>query len=341
MQAMVCEMCGSNDIVKQDGLFVCQHCGTKYSLEEAKKLLGTVKLDKSDELSNALKLARRAKSENNSEDAKKYYSDILAVDPNNWEAYFYTRYYPMREAGIMNFSNNAAKLANSINNVFELVKELPESEQKAACEEICSRILDVLKDASRRIGVIGNRNFDSSMSNLAHVQAQGVYSLGITLGDSLTANFDYNDLATSVYKTVLILNAEVSGLSDYERNSVQEKVCSLDPSFTPPTPMPTPEPSTPSKPTGALGGCYVATAVYGSYDCPEVWTLRRYRDYTLAETWLGRLFIALYYAISPSLVKWFGDTQWFRNMWKPKLDKMVERLNREGVADTPYQDRQW
>ena len=23
------------------------------------------------------------------------------------------------------------------------------------------------------------------------------------------------------------------------------------------------------------GGCYVATAVYGSYDCPEVWTLRR------------------------------------------------------------------
>ena len=33
------------------------------------------------------------------------------------------------------------------------------------------------------------------------------------------------------------------------------------------------------------GGCYVATAVYGSYDCPQVWTLRRYRDDTLAETW--------------------------------------------------------
>ena len=39
------------------------------------------------------------------------------------------------------------------------------------------------------------------------------------------------------------------------------------------------------------GGCYVATAVYGSYDCPQVWTLRRYRDYTLAETWYGRAFI--------------------------------------------------
>ena len=39
------------------------------------------------------------------------------------------------------------------------------------------------------------------------------------------------------------------------------------------------------------GGCYIATCVYGSYDCPEVWTLRRYRDYTLDLTWYGRTFI--------------------------------------------------
>lgn len=88
-------------------------------------------------------------------------------------------------------------------------------------------------------------------------------------------------------------------------------------------------------------GCYVATAVYGSYDCPQVWTLRRYRDYTLAETWYGRAFIHTYYAISPTLVKWFGHTEWFRNMWKPTLDGMVKRLNREGVADTPYKDKEW
>ena len=24
------------------------------------------------------------------------------------------------------------------------------------------------------------------------------------------------------------------------------------------------------------GGCYIATAVYGSYDCPQVWTLQRF-----------------------------------------------------------------
>lgn len=92
---------------------------------------------------------------------------------------------------------------------------------------------------------------------------------------------------------------------------------------------------------GKPKGCYVATAVYGSYDCPQVWTLRRYRDFELAKTWHGRLFVRLYYAVSPTLVKWFGRKAWFRKLWKNKLDRMVTRLNQEGVADTPYIDMDW
>lgn len=93
--------------------------------------------------------------------------------------------------------------------------------------------------------------------------------------------------------------------------------------------------------TGEKAGCYVATAVYGSYDCPQVWTLRRYRDNTLAETWCGRAFIKTYYAISPTLVKWFGNTNWFKNMWRNKLDRMVKKLQSEGVESTPYEDKNW
>lgn len=88
-------------------------------------------------------------------------------------------------------------------------------------------------------------------------------------------------------------------------------------------------------------GCYVATAVYGSYDCPQVWTLRRYRDNILASTWYGRAFIHTYYAISPTLVKWFGHTEWFKKMWKGKLDSMVKKLQNEGVESTPYEDKNW
>ncbi len=46
MQAIKCELCGSNQFTKADGMFQCNHCGTKYTLEEAKKLIvsGTVEV---------------------------------------------------------------------------------------------------------------------------------------------------------------------------------------------------------------------------------------------------------------------------------------------------------
>ena len=39
MKALVCEICNSRNFVKQDGMYVCQQCGTKYTVEEAKKLM--------------------------------------------------------------------------------------------------------------------------------------------------------------------------------------------------------------------------------------------------------------------------------------------------------------
>ena len=86
------------------------------------------------------------------------------------------------------------------------------------------------------------------------------------------------------------------------------------------------------------GGCYIATCVYGSYDCPQVWTLRRYRDLVLSRRWYGKLFINLYYYISPKFVKLFGATQWFRKLVKPKLDSLVKKLQKDGIENTPYKD---
>lgn len=86
------------------------------------------------------------------------------------------------------------------------------------------------------------------------------------------------------------------------------------------------------------GGCYIATAVYGSYDCPQVWTLRRYRDYVLARSVPGRVFIKLYYAVSPTIVKYFGKAGWFIHFSKTKLDRFVLKLNEQGIKDTEYTD---
>ena len=85
-------------------------------------------------------------------------------------------------------------------------------------------------------------------------------------------------------------------------------------------------------------GCYIATCVYGSYDCPQVWTLRRYRDTTMAKTWYGRAFIRTYYAISPKLVEWLGPKKWFKDICGWLLDRIITKLQSKGLESTPYND---
>ena len=85
-------------------------------------------------------------------------------------------------------------------------------------------------------------------------------------------------------------------------------------------------------------GCYIATCVYGSYDCPQVWTLRRFRDDYLEQSRPGRWLVRLYYGVSPALVRLFGDKKGFRTLGRKCLDVLIRRLRRRGIEDTPYTD---
>ncbi len=96
MKAIVCEMCGSQEMVKKDGMYVCGFCGTKYTVEEAKKLIteitGTVKIDKSEENERYLQLARQAKKMKDWKGTVQYYDLVKQSDPSNIEAIFYSAY---------------------------------------------------------------------------------------------------------------------------------------------------------------------------------------------------------------------------------------------------------
>jgi len=158
------------------------------------------------------------------------------------------------------------------------------------------------------------------------------------LNDRLKAEAEIINYKLSAYihangqKILLYQSDRQSEISKLER--IYSKIKETEPDFA--------EPPLPNAATSAsTGGCYVATSVYGSYNCPQVWTLRRYRDYTLAKTWHGRAFIRTYYTISPTIVKLFGNMEWFKGFFKSRLDKMVNRLNKEGVSDMPYTDRNW
>ena len=89
MKKIVCEVCGASDIIKMDGLFVCQSCGTKYSLEEARKLMaeGTATNDTNNEVQNFLKRAFMHLEEGSWKQADELLDQILNKAPENARAY--------------------------------------------------------------------------------------------------------------------------------------------------------------------------------------------------------------------------------------------------------------
>ena len=97
MKHLTCEMCGSTDFVKQDGLLMCQSCGLKYTMEEAKKIMiegtvevtGRVQVDNSHLIENYLNMARTALDSSNYSEAESYCNKVLELDVNNSTALMY------------------------------------------------------------------------------------------------------------------------------------------------------------------------------------------------------------------------------------------------------------
>lgn len=418
MKAIVCEMCNSKDIIKQDGYYVCQCCNTKYSVEEAKKLMidGEVSVKGINSIEEEIKNVYKLIEIGELDKAHSILESLVSKAPRNsevWLAYakYSEKYYLSDDylfshcgypCGYQNYlcycenherllekieyykksadSSYESKFNEIINNVISLKsdieKELIEivknnwksfeycnvvfdkefdrllfdwdgksycikSNNKTFLGEFCRTVIhnhktleDFFKDGSKRTEQLkflyyvgGDKkaieilraDYDDSKETRQHLNRYGYcFPNRIRIWSRECAWSDTNELIVDLKMKYPILD----NLDEIIKES--EKI-----------------PKKFVKPQKSNGGCYVATSIYGSYDCPQVWTLRRFRDYTLAETWYGRAFIYTYYTISPTIVKWFGETKWFKKMWRSKLDKMVYKLNEKGVENTPYEDKKW
>ena len=76
-------------------------------------------------------------------------------------------------------------------------------------------------------------------------------------------------------------------------------------------------------------GCYIATMVYRDYEHPQVVILRNYRDNVLLKSKLGRLFVKIYYFISPSLVSKLKHHQKTNKFIKNRLDKIIDNIKQK------------
>lgn len=430
MKKLTCEMCGSTDLMKDGGVFVCQTCGCKYSVEEAKKMMvegtvevrGVVQVDDTEKAANYYTLAENAYTANNYPEAESYCNKIIETDPTNYKAWllkgkaagWQSSLYKVRIDEASNCFSNAVD--NAPENQVAAIKEEATSEITAYAKglmlmccnnfaeypseenknEILNKLVLVSQFVLFWLVMCDTDSYDffdeiSHMMNQAAVKAWGqvivpkyentkprltvhlnhiveetkacisVISAAIALeeqycDDEVDSDGEkVNGFINQMYQNLIKLcdnlrqmcttkfSSSGGVITDiYLDANTQREIIDQMMGYHHKIKERTPDYEIPQRPSlSSGGGCYVATAVYGSYDCPQVWTLRRFRDYTLAETWYGRAFIRTYYAISPTIVKWFGHAAWFKKMWKGKLDRMVANLNAEGVEDTPYEDRNW
>ena len=358
MKQMICEMCGSTELVKQDGFFVCQTCGTKYSVEEAKKMMiegtvniqGEVKINRQEEYENYISIAKQNLEFGTWQTGYDACEKALSISPKSCEAWTLKAQYLNRHGNkpgewVVSAFKSAAEHANAseIKYIYKTVEDILQKE---------------INDTGmyRSTYTYGTLQFDkwcsfiTNISGFSPEEKNHLYSTKILVWykniylpeiESRNGSLDVYAAKCKLASTAVGKDTTVNEIWWKNRN-----VCIYLNELNTNNGIPDkydvyePNPNVTVN-TTQKSGCYVATCVYGSYDCPQVWTLRRYRDDTLGSTWYGRLFIRTYYAISPTLVKWFGKTNWFKKLWKGKLDRMVAKLQSKGVEDTPYEDKNW
>lgn len=152
-----CEVCGSTELIKQDGAFTCKGCGCQYTVEEVRKMMGNVgpttptnpvtATATTNELDNLYQIARRAKNDNNSENAAKYYEMIMIKDPTSWEAAFYQVYFRAMNCKIAEIESAAYSVANCEQSVLTLIKDYVEDEkqQQQAVKEVVERCKSIAR----------------------------------------------------------------------------------------------------------------------------------------------------------------------------------------------------
>ena len=75
--------------------------------------------------------------------------------------------------------------------------------------------------------------------------------------------------------------------------------------------------------SGGGGGCFIATAAYGSYLHPKVAELRAFRDRYLMTNAPGRLFVSLYYRLSPPIANVIAQHEWMKAVVRVALLPLI------------------
>ena len=80
--------------------------------------------------------------------------------------------------------------------------------------------------------------------------------------------------------------------------------------------------------TNGQSGCFIATAVYGTLFASEINILRRWRDKSLLQKKGGKLFVKIYYRVSPPIAKYISKSEKRRWMTRLILKPIIKILKK-------------
>ena len=144
MKQMTCEMCEGTDFIKQDGVFVCQSCGIKYSVEEAKKMIveveGKPPAKDTSKSSNLFKLAQSSFDSKNYAKAEDFCNQVIAIDDKNYDAWK----LKAEAVGFQTTVDNT-RIEEIVNCLMNAYNSLDDKEKKEKKNETINKIYEYYK----------------------------------------------------------------------------------------------------------------------------------------------------------------------------------------------------
>ena len=190
------------------------------------------------DIANALKLARRAREDNDSEGAKKYYELVLLEDPDNWEANFYGAYFTAQSTSLQNIPSTANGFANKLRSSLRLVKENIEDPKELELTVISMSNAVVDTAVFYRNNALNFRSKHNDISSTS-VWIKSAINLVITFADNVEELFPDDDalikIAVEDWKAAFdsISGDRWTYYSDRQAhlNPLKEKIRKYEPEF--------------------------------------------------------------------------------------------------------------
>ncbi|MBO5712846.1 MAG: hypothetical protein J6R88_01415 [Clostridia bacterium] len=191
-----------------------------------------------------LKLARQAKAENNSEDAKTYYNKVREEDPENGEAKFFYAYYSLYEGKNAEIPSRFSNLCKVVTSSIDLIKNSSSSkaDQLDAIEEIVNTFVPETwvvnrymnrKNTETKIGDSYVKVFDySSIRNCSTTGMSTIKTLGDHIEKIYPADPECKRIATIAWKEyVSLCQTWYSFAVKGDAEIYSEKIKKVDPSY--------------------------------------------------------------------------------------------------------------